>query len=279
MKLASTAAVPWLLVAALAAGCATAGNNDQPDGSVFPQPDAAQGTPDAAQGTPDAAQSTPDAAQGTPDAMPMADAAPGTPDAMSTPDAMGTPDAGTPDAMGTPDAGCTNTITQILVNAGFDSGPGTGWVENGGGYDIILSTTSTPDPFPFTPDTPAYAAWMGGADSSTQSLYQDVAIPANAIDARLSWKQVIGTQETTTVSAYDTMSVTLRNTGNTVLETLASFSNLDAGTTTTWLAQGKTLTGSYAGQTVRVYFEESNDISNPSNFFVDSVALDVTVCQ
>ena len=280
MKLASTAAVLWLLVASLVTGCATAGNNDNADGSVVPQPDAAgladaaPGNPDAAEGTPDAAPGSSDAAAGTPDA------APGTPDAMPTPDAMGAPDAmGTPDAMGAPDAGCTDTITQVLVNPAFDSGPGTGWVENGGGYDIILSTASTPDPFPFTPDTPAYAAWMGGADSSTQALYQDVTIPAGALDVRLSWKQVIGTQETTTLSVYDTMTVTLRNTGNTVLEPLASFSNLDAGTTTTWLAQGKTLTGSYAGQTVRVYFEESNDIANPSNFFVDTVALDVTVCQ
>lgn len=201
------------------------------------------------------------------------------PDARTFPDAMpGTPDAMVPpDAPGTPDAGCVDQVVQQLTNPAFDSGPGVGWVETGG-FDIVLSQSSSPDPFPFAPDTPAYAAWLGGADNSTQALYQDVAIPAGATAPTLSWQSVIGTQETVAI-AFDTFTITVRDLSNNVLETVITQSNLDAGTDATWIPMVRNLSGNYAGQTVRLYFEAVTDISNPSNFFVDSVALDVTVCQ
>lgn len=212
----------------------------------------------------------------------LADASPGSPDApiFSTPDApVGTPDAaiGSPDAMvQTPDAsGCTTQTIQLLSNANFDLGSGGGWVENGAGYPIVLSPSDPTYPLPVTPQSGNYAAWMGGVDSATRAIYQDVAVPADATNATLTGYLYIATAETSGV--WDTWTATIRNTGGSVLQTLASLSNSDANDA--WTSFSYPINASIAGQTIRVYFENTNDITNNTNFFVDTLLLNVTSCQ
>jgi len=212
----------------------------------------------------------------------LADASPGSPDApiFSTPDArVGTPDAaiGPPDAMvQTPDAsGCTTQTIQLLSNENFDLGSGGGWVENGAGYPIVLSPSDPTYPLPITPQSGNYAAWMGGVDSATRAIYQDVVVPADATNLTLSGYIYIATGETSGV--WDTWAATIRNTSGGVLETLASLSNADANDT--WTAFSYPAATNLAGQTIRIYFENTNDAINNTNFFVDTLLLNVTSCQ
>lgn len=208
-----------------------------------------------------------DAPPGSPDARSFVDAPPGSPDAsvVISPDAM----VGPPDAMG-----CTTQMVQLLSNENLDLGSGSGWIENGAGYPIILSPTDPTYPLPVTPQTGNYAGWMGGVDSATRSMYQDIAVPAGATGMSVTGYRYIATEETSGV--WDVFTITIRNTSNSVLETLGSLSNANA--TDSWLNFTYTPISSYAGQTVRLHFENTNDIINNTNFFIDSFAVRVTAC-
>src|SRR5262249_62092967 len=77
------------------------------------------------------------------------------------------------------------------------------------------------------PRTGSVKAWLDGyGRSHTDDLYQTVTIPSGACSATLSFWLKITTAETTTSTAFDTLTVTVRNTSNTVLSTLATYSNL-----------------------------------------------------
>jgi hypothetical protein len=101
-------------------------------------------------------------------------------------------------------------------------------------------------------------------------MYQDVAIPSSVTTATLSFWLRIDTAETTTTTQYDKLQVQIRNTSNTVLATLATYSNLNAITTYTQKTFDVT---SYKGQTIRVFFNETEDVSLQTSFVVDDTAL------
>ena len=61
----------------------------------------------------------------------------------------------------------------------------------------------------------------------------------------------------------------IRNSANTVLSTLATFSNLNAGA----YHQVCHNVGSFAGQTVRAYFLGTEDSSLQTSFFIDDTTL------
>lgn len=233
--------------------CAEAGQGDdgttgRPDGSVTLTPDASP------------FPSPPDAIP-TFDAEPLPpqpDAAPGAPDA-----APGAPDA-------TP---CTDTVVQLLGNGNFDAGPGGGWVEQSM-YPLINEAAGLPAAI--SPQTGTHAVWMGGDYLTTDKLYQDVAVPAGATSMELVGYRWIATEETGT-GAYDTVTLQLRSTADAALETLATWSNANAAEA--WTAFTLPATGSYGGQTVRVYLESNTDSTLNTNFFFDTFALRVTVCQ
>jgi hypothetical protein len=156
------------------------------------------------------------------------------------------------------------TTTQILLNPGFDSGA-VNWTSTAG---VITNDAS------FTPQGGTYYAWLNGYGSAhTDSLYQDVAIPSNATAATLKFYQQITTAETTTTTAYDTLKVQVRNTSNTVLATLATYSNLNK--TTAWTVRSFDLLA-YKGQTIRIYFLGVEDSSLQTSFVIDSTSLNVT---
>jgi len=185
---------------------------------------------------------------------------------------------GTPDAMvvGPPDAmGCVDMVIQFLANANFDLGSGGGWIENGAGYPMVLAPTDPTYPLPVTPQTGNYAVWMGGLDSATRSIYQDVVIPAGATNVSVTGYRYIATEEIAGV--YDTWTATLRNTGGGVIETLGSFTNADA--LEAWTVFAYSPITNIGGQTIRLHLENTNDITNNTNFFIDSLTLSATVCQ
>jgi hypothetical protein len=99
-----------------------------------------------------------------------------------------------------------------------------------------------------------------------------VAIPSTSTTAQLCYWLRITTAETTTTTQFDKLSVQIRNSANTVLSTLTTFSNLNAGAFSTY-KQVCNSVGSFAGQTVRVFFNGTEDSSLQTSFFIDDTTL------
>jgi hypothetical protein len=89
----------------------------------------------------------------------------------------------------------------------------------------------------------------------------------------LSFGLHIDTDETTTVTPFDTLRVQIRNSAGTVLATLATFSNLNA-------AAGYQLrsfnVAAFAGQSIQVRFVGVEDITLQMSFVPDDIALNVS---
>jgi hypothetical protein len=153
--------------------------------------------------------------------------------------------------------------SQLFLNPGFESG-NVNWVATAG---VITNSTSR------TPRTGSWYAWLDGYGTThTDSLYQQVTIPAGATSATLNFYLKIDTAETTTTTAFDTLKVQIRNSSNTVLATLATYSNLNKGTV--YLLKSFDVT-SFKGQTIRVYFLGVEDSSLQTSFLIDDTALNV----
>ncbi|HYV46224.1 MAG TPA: M4 family metallopeptidase [Myxococcaceae bacterium] len=147
--------------------------------------------------------------------------------------------------------------SNLLLNLGFESGA-VNWTQTAG---VISSTTNA--------HAGTMAAWLDGYGTThTDSIYQDVAIPSTATSATLSFWLKITTSEGPG-TAYDTLKVQIRNTSNTVLATLATYSNLNAGA----YSQKSFDVTAYKGTTVRVYFLGVEDVSLATSFFVDDTSL------
>ncbi|HEY0431070.1 MAG TPA: hypothetical protein VGC61_04605 [Pyrinomonadaceae bacterium] len=153
--------------------------------------------------------------------------------------------------------------SQLLLNPGFESG-NVNWVTTSG---VITNSTMR------TPRTGSWYAWLDGYGTThTDTLYQQVTIPASATTATLNFYLKIDTAETTTVTPFDTLKVQIRNSSNTVLATLATYSNLNKGTV--YLLKTFDVTA-YKGQTIRVYFLGVEDSSLQTSFLIDDTSLNV----
>jgi subtilisin family serine protease len=159
--------------------------------------------------------------------------------------------------------GCT-TQQQLFGNPGFETGTAAPWVATAG---VIDSSTGE------AAHSGSWKAWLDGYGSAhTDSIYQDVTIPSTATTATLSFWLHIDTAETTTTTAYDTLKVQIRNTSNTVLATLVTYSNLNKAT---GYSQKSFNVLAYKGQTIRVYFLGVEDSSLQTSFVIDDTALNV----
>ena len=160
--------------------------------------------------------------------------------------------------------GTGGTTSQLFTNPGFESG-NVNWTADSG---VITNSTGN------TPRTGSWYAWLNGYGSAnTDYLYQTVTIPSGATAATLNFYLKIDTAETTTTTAYDKLTVTVRDSSNNVLKTLATYSNLNK-------SSGYVLRSfdvlAYRGQTIRVYFNGSEDSSLQTSFVIDDTSLNVT---
>jgi hypothetical protein len=159
------------------------------------------------------------------------------------------------------------TTTQILGNPGFENGSASPapWSITAG---VINSSTSEP------PHAGAWDAWMDGYGSShTDTVLQTVTIPAGATAATLTFFLHIDSAETSTTTAFDTMTVQIRNTSGTVLSTLATYSNLNKAT---GYQQKSFNLLSFKGQTIQIFFKGVEDSTLQTSFVLDDVNLNVT---
>ena len=157
--------------------------------------------------------------------------------------------------------------TELIQNGGFESGS-TPWA---------LSSPSVYNLYNYA-HSGSYYLWLGG-DNGTDTAYQTVTIPADATAAALSFYYNINSSEPSSYGAYDTFTATIRNTGNSVLATIANWSNLN-GTSpgNPYYYQQTYNLLPYKGSTIRVYFVSSCHLAGnqTTNFRVDDVSVLVT---
>jgi hypothetical protein len=153
--------------------------------------------------------------------------------------------------------------SQILQNPGFESG-NTVWTAS---TSVISTSASEPA------HSGSWKAWMDGYGTThTDTLYQQVAIFSTNHSATLTFWLHIDTAETSTTTAFDTMAVQIRNSSGTLLQTLATYSNLNASS---GYAQKSFDLSAYIGQTIRVYLTGTEDSTLQTSFVVDDFALNV----
>jgi hypothetical protein len=165
-------------------------------------------------------------------------------------------------------AGQTFTVTQagtggggtnVIVNPGFETGT-TPWVISG-------STTRSTGSFPHS--GVAYMI-LGINNSSTSTLYQTVTVPAGG---NLNFWLNVTTSEAAGAPVFDQCFIEVRNTSGTLLATLATFSNQNSGTAGVYVLRGPYSLSAFAGQTVRIQFRATTDVSLPTSFRVDDVSV------
>ena len=149
---------------------------------------------------------------------------------------------------------------ELLLNRGFESGS-VNWTATAG---VINNSTQQ------TPRTGAWYAWLNGYGvTHTDTLFQQITVPSTANSVTLSFWLKISSAETTTTTVFDRLQVQVRNSSNTVLTTLATFSNLNE--TTGYTLRTFDLTA-FRGQTIRIYFLGTEDSSLATSFVIDDTS-------
>jgi hypothetical protein len=152
-----------------------------------------------------------------------------------------------------PTGGGSCGTTQLLGNTGFESGATT-WTASSG---VITNSASQ------AAHAGSYKAWLDGYGTThTDTLSQTVTIPSGCGGATLSFWLHVDTDETTTTTAYDKLTVAAKGT------TLATYSNLDASTG--YVQKTLTVTGS-GSTTVTFTGVEGTQIQ--TSFVLDDVTL------
>ena len=164
------------------------------------------------------------------------------------------------------------TTTQLLGNPGFENGksnPAPWTLTTTHSTNLIINNSSSEPPHSGTFD-----AWMDGfGTTNTDTILQQVTIPANATSASLSFWLHIDTAETSTTSAFDTLQVQIRDSSGNVLQTLQTFSNLNHAT---GYQQHTYNLNSFIGKTIQVFLIGKEDFELQTSFVVDDFALNVT---
>lgn len=160
----------------------------------------------------------------------------------------------------------TPTTSELILNGGFENGTNASpWTVTSG---VINNSTSEP------PHTGAWDAWLDGYGTAhTDTLMQQVTIPSNATRASLSFWLHIDTAENSTTSAFDKLTVQVRDSSGKVLSTLATFSNLNHASG--YQQHSFDLT-SFRGQIIQIFFSGTEDSELQTSFVLDDVSLQVT---
>lgn len=170
------------------------------------------------------------------------------------------PGPGTPQSPAPVPSGCRD----LVANGGFE-GPA-GWTQR--------AANDTPIIDPELPHRGTRSAWLGGTDQeAVQYIFQDIAIPANATNVRLTYFRLIHQEKSGFLGglAGDAQFRVLiaDTTGNVIvpLEQLSSTQGDDS-----W-RQGEADLARFAGTTIRLTFHAQNPRNNVSSFFIDDVAI------
>ena len=148
------------------------------------------------------------------------------------------------------------TGDNVLQNPSFESGV-TSWSATSG---AITNASGAPA------RTGTWKAWLNGyGRSATDTVSQSITVPSAAT---LSFYLHVSSAETTTSTAYDRLQVQVVRGGTTT--TLGTFSNLDEGTS--YVKRTFSL-ASFAGQTVTIRFNGTEDASLATSFLIDDTSV------
>ncbi|HEX6497806.1 MAG TPA: hypothetical protein VF054_02110 [Micromonosporaceae bacterium] len=154
--------------------------------------------------------------------------------------------------------GCTSS-GQKLGNPGFESGA-TVWSQTSG----VIGAYGAYEPT----HSGSYDAWMDGYGTThTDTLSQTITLPSGCSSYVFGFYLHIDTDEYTTSTAYDKLTVQVNST------TLATYSNLNASSG--YVYRSFNLAG-FAGQTVTIKFTGTEDVSLQTSFVVDDTAVNVS---
>jgi Zn-dependent metalloprotease len=158
-------------------------------------------------------------------------------------------------------AGTAGGGTELITNGGFETGT-TPWIVSG---QVTRSTGTFPH------SGTAYMI-LGAVNSTTGTLYQQVTIPSGTSPNLNFWLNIT-TSEAAGASVFDRLFIEVRSTTGTLLATLATFSNQNSGTAGVYVLRGSYNLSSFAGQTVRIQFRATEDVTLPTSFRVDDVSV------
>lgn len=150
-----------------------------------------------------------------------------------------------------------------MQNAGFENGPqGQGWVTTAG--NIISNDSNEPA------RTGSWKAWLGGyGEPKSDQMYQEVKLPPTAEALTLGFYLHISTEEQQP-QVFDKLTISLRRPNGTLIKRLTTFSNQNA-------APGYKLKTfdltPYKGQTIRIYFNSTEDQGSFTSFVIDDVQM------
>lgn len=152
-------------------------------------------------------------------------------------------------------------VKDLIVNGGFESKT-TGWKTASG---VITNNADEPA------HGGSYKAWLNGYGTAhTDTLAQTVSLPANLLSAELSFWLKISSDETVTTVVKDKMSVQVKDSSGKVLATLATFSNLNKGSSYKKYSYDLS---AYKGKSIQLYFEGVENEGKLTSFVVDDVSL------
>lgn len=146
--------------------------------------------------------------------------------------------------------------TNPFTNPGFESGP-VAWTQfSSNGYALIMNSA-----LPVTPHAGSWLAWLGGANSETSYVQQQITVPTSG--TYLSYWHWIDSGD---ACGFDFAYV---KANGTTVHTYDLCSSTDTGG---WVQKTVNL-ASYSGQTVTVRVEVTTDSSLVSNLFVDDFSF------
>jgi subtilisin family serine protease len=111
---------------------------------------------------------------------------------------------------------------------------------------------------------------LGAYNNAGGAEYQTVSIPAGHPANLTFWLNITTSESLST--AYDFFYVEVRSTSGALLGTLGSFSNRNATSIGSYTQRSFSL-ASWSGQTVRLQFRGTTDVTLPTSFRVDDVSL------
>jgi hypothetical protein len=160
---------------------------------------------------------------------------------------------------------CTPHYGELIVNGGFDAGDSMGWTTSrSGGADPIVQPYGAGQ----------HAAWMGRYDLNQDTLAQTICLAEDASSITLTFWWWVSTSDMSETDT-DFLHVYLRDVDGGLLVP-APFSTLtNRASQGQWNSTDVDLTP-YAGQTVVVSFEASNDAEGPTSFWLDDVSVTVS---
>jgi hypothetical protein len=161
--------------------------------------------------------------------------------------------------------GCT--AQQLLVNPGFETGSISPWVASSG----VLASSDSEHPA----QAGNYLAWIDGySEAHVDTLAQTVTIPANCVNANLTyWVEVNSTVTNTTQQAENNLVLEILNSSGTVEQSTTVATAANNGDS--YVEYSASL-ASYIGQTITIKFVGTEVSGGNTQFLEDSNALNVS---